>query len=126
MATLEMKVTTAFETISCYSCAMAFAVPRQWQTARRNDHRGFWCPNGHSQSYMAESEAERLKRELDAAQRATASARESLANERTSHSATKGQLTKVKNRIEKGVCPQCNRHFVNVERHMGTQHGGKL
>lgn len=36
--------------------------------------------------------------------------------------ATKGRLTKTKKRIANGVCPCCNRHFVNLERHMTGKH----
>ncbi|MBV6448554.1 hypothetical protein [Nitrosomonas sp.] len=32
--------------------------------------------------------------------------------------AYKGQATKIKRRVGRGVCPCCNRHFENLERHM--------
>lgn len=37
-------------------------------------------------------------------------------------SATQGVVTRIKNRVGKGVCPCCNRYFANVHRHMANQH----
>src|SRR3990167_1191046 len=94
------------------------------------NQRNFYCPLGHVQHYIGKTNAEKAReerdqarRELERAQAAIADWRDTYSREKASHSATKGQLTKVKKRIEKGVCPECNRHFVNVERHMATQHG---
>lgn len=36
--------------------------------------------------------------------------------------AEKGAKTKLKKRIAKGACPCCNRHFVNLQRHIEGQH----
>lgn len=41
---------------------------------------------------------------------------------RKSRDGMKGALTKVKNRISKGVCPCCNRTFADLQRHMTTKH----
>lgn len=117
-----MTVTETYMTENCIYCGVAFAVTDQFQRERRRDHRSFYCPNGHGQHYNAENEEQRLKRELDAARDALAASRTREAEEAKRHAATKGQLTKVRNRIEKGICPDCNRHFVNVERHMKTKH----
>jgi len=35
------------------------------------------------------------------------------------------ELKTIKKRIHAGVCPHCNRHFQNVERHMKTKHNEK-
>jgi hypothetical protein len=34
----------------------------------------------------------------------------------------KGVKTRMANRIKHGVCPCCNRTFLNLQRHMTTQH----
>lgn len=36
--------------------------------------------------------------------------------------AQKAAKTRMKNRIANGVCPCCNRHFANVQRHIRTKH----
>lgn len=33
--------------VNCLECGMSFAVPIFWLQARVNDHRNFFCPNGH-------------------------------------------------------------------------------
>lgn len=36
--------------------------------------------------------------------------------------ATKGVLTRTKNRVAKGACPCCNRYFRDVHSHITSQH----
>ncbi len=39
-------------------------------------------------------------------------------------SATRGVVTRIKNRVGHGVCPCCNRTFGDLYRHMSTKHPG--
>lgn len=112
----------------CIRCGTSFGVTGAYDDRRRADKRSFYCPNGHLMSYT-ESEADRLRKKLAAAEgnlkaqtERTKRARESTEAERRRHSATKGQLTKTKKRISGGVCPCCNRSFINLGRHMAGQH----
>jgi hypothetical protein len=126
--TMTYTGTLAIE--ECCKCHITFAMPKDLQ--RRCIEAGpammFYCPLGHSQHYTA-SEVQRLKEKLereqrwrkDAEIRARAARDQADAAER-SRAAYKGQLTKAKKRIGNGVCPCCNRHFANVERHMAGQH----
>jgi hypothetical protein len=110
---------------SCASCGITFAVPEWWQRKRRDDGQGFYCPNGHSLVYGANTLEKRLKeaeRARDAARAYARSVVDQNDAERRSHAATKGQLTKVRKRVAAGVCPCCNRTFQNVSRHMAGQH----
>lgn len=127
--TLEEKLGVSLYVTDCASCGVIFAMTTEFEKRRRHDHKTWYCPNGHSLVFNDETDEERLKRELKAAQDNTAywrgrqaDASKSLESERRSHAATKGQLTKVKKRIGNGVCPECNRHFTNVERHMMSKH----
>lgn len=96
-------------------------MPQWFIDTRRKDKRSFYCPNGHSLSY-AEGEADTLRKQLEAEkQRVEMFRLENQAKERKL-STLKGQLTKTKNRITKGVCPCCNRSFVQLGRHMQTKH----
>lgn len=114
--------------VTCYSCALLFAVPVEWQAARLRDGVDFWCPNGHRQAYT-ETEADRLRKELATATRRAERAegraihyRDQADAEERSHRATRGHLTRLKTRVANGVCPCCHRTFVNLARHMGTKH----
>lgn len=110
----------------CCSCGVRFAIP-EGLNKRALQERGstgtvFFCPLGHRQWYIGETDAEKEKRRrLDAEARATA-IRDQLEAEKRSHAATKGAHTKTKRRVARGVCPCCNRTFANVHRHMESQH----
>lgn len=121
---------------TCYKCSVVFAMPTDLKQ-RCLDSRGtsnvreFFCPNGHGQIYTGKSDADKQRERAERLER-TVAARDSdlrfeqrrLTNERRSHAATKGQLTKTRKRAEKGVCPEpsCKRSFVNVARHVAHQH----
>lgn len=110
-------------------CGMVFGVPYQWCDDRRKDHHSWYCPNGHSQHFNAESEEERLRKLLASAQgnldyykgRTTRLSADVDKLER-SRNALRGVATKLKKRAVAGVCAFCNRHFVDVERHMHSKH----
>ena len=50
----------------CYKCGVVMAKPSDFRGARKQDQKEFYCLNGHSQYYPGETEAQRLRRELDA------------------------------------------------------------
>lgn len=81
----------------------------------------FYCPNGHAQHYT-KTEVQRLKEQLEEVKRRAEWNQAEAATLKRSLTAKKGQITKMKNRISKGVCPCCNRTFENLARHMNTQH----
>lgn len=96
----------------------------------RREGMQFYCPNGHPQHYVSgESECTTLRRERDRLkqeqarlQDAIRHERERAEHERNRANGYKGAATRMKNRARAGVCPCCNRHFVNLERHMTAKH----
>lgn len=110
MPVLKLSV-DEYGDLCCSECGIIYFVPSNFLRRKRNTHDGFYCPNGHNQYFPAETEAEKLKRQLEVANRRidSANARADMAN--NSARAYKGQLTKIKNRISNGVCPCCNRSF---------------
>lgn len=116
------------ERIDCCNCSVRFGVPAGFTAYRRQDKRMFYCPNGHPQSFT-ESEADRLRRDLQRQQQQNARLAEEAhqahlereAAERRA-SAARGQVTRLKNRAANGVCPCCNRSFSDLRRHMATKH----
>ena len=126
MSTLYYSTTLVC--ISCGVCSIPFAMPENHHARTQQTGSWFWCPNGHKIHYT-ESENERLRRESEQLQQRlarqvaqTVSAQDARDREKRRHAATKGALTKTKKRVGKGVCPCCNRHFANVQRHMEGQH----
>lgn len=102
----------------CCNCGLIFGLTSDFQRRRREDHKSFHCPSGHPQSYRGESEAEkngRLLREEQARHQHT------LERENAERAARQKAERKLK-RVEKGVCPECNRSFPNLARHMACKH----
>lgn len=120
------------EAEECSTCGVIYALTRDFIAARHRDGKFWYCPNGHQWKYTETDLQKALKRAEEAERRVEmergwrSEAYQSLDAEKRSHSATKGQLTKTRKRIQNGVCPDCNRHFVNVERHMASKHPGRI
>lgn len=121
--TLTIRNDTTLVLEECISCGVQFGVTVEFDRSRRSDKQRFYCPNGHGQAYV-ESDADRLRKQLEAARARAAATADQLEAERRAHAATKGQLTKTRKRVAGGVCPCCNRSFVNLGRHMAGQHPG--
>jgi len=107
--------------MECGECGVHFCVTGPFHRERRERKLAWHCPNGHQRVY-GETDAERLKRELAAKEQELAREREQVARRDRALAASRGQLTKIKNRIQNGVCPCCRRSFQNLMRHMSTQH----
>lgn len=108
--------------LTCW-CGTPFAAATSLYNSHREQRgpKSLFCPLGHNCSW-GKTEMDRLRQQLEAKDRTIAWEQQSRANVEKQLTALKGQLTKVKNRISNGVCPECNRHFTNVERHMATKH----
>lgn len=114
--------TLTFVTETCYKCGIAFGLESNYQKELLRSHNSFYCPNGHSQHYIGESEADKLKRQLAAKQDYIESLRKQRDATERSLNATKGHLTRIKKRVGNGSCPCCMRHFENLQKHMQTKH----
>ena len=100
---------------NCYSCGTPFGVEKQLMANLRENHNTFYCPNGHAQSYVGKSEAEKLREQLSREQT-------SLAIERNLRLEAENKMNRLKKRVGNGVCPCCKRSFSNLKRHMTCKH----
>lgn len=116
---------------TCCRCSTNMFIPDELEdSARKSPDIWFYCAYGHKQHYSeGESEATKLRRERDRLAQRIAEKDDQIADERRRReeaerreSAQKGQVTKLKNRIGRGVCPCCNRSFTDLRRHMDTKH----
>jgi viroplasmin and RNaseH domain-containing protein len=124
--------TVAFRKFECWVCGITFAMTRSWTDQLKEDKETFFCPKGCRLAFgesKKDKEIRELKETIDRKNRSIMAKDESMrhaweetAIEKRRHSATKGQLTKTKKRAAKGVCPCCNRQFVNMQRHMENKH----
>lgn len=111
-----------------YRCGIWFGLERHFYNARRKDGQKFYCPNGHfvnwsdSENDKLRAEKLRLESSLDYYRGRAQRAEKEVVTHKQRASRFKNDRDRIKNRIANGVCPCCNRHFVNVERHMKTRH----
>lgn len=131
MTAAAQYFTATLEKYTCCraDCGVVFGLEAGFVRYRRDDHKTFYCPNGHAQSFIGKSEAERLKEELEREKRKHEFTRNDLYSTRENRDhfersarTYKGKLTHVKKRVGNGVCPCCNRTFQNLMGHMKTQH----
>lgn len=127
---LPIAATVVLEQQTCCTCgtpfAMEAALKRNLQ--RKGVDGTFHCPNGHAQ-HFADSELDKLRQELAAekqkleAMRARALDAEGRATRfRERHEEAERKLERAKKRAKAGVCPDCNRTFANVQRHLAVKH----
>jgi len=120
-----MATTTATMTIytaNCPTCGILYGIPEDYRERRQLDGQTWYCPSGHSIVYRKpELQALReqqvaLRSELDIAYAAQRRITEDL-------SLKTKEVKRLRQRAKAGVCAECHRHFVNVERHMASKHG---
>lgn len=106
---------------TCCECGMAFGMDREFYQRRESDGKWFYCPSGHPQHYT-ETETQRLQKRLDSSRAEAARLRDLYNGSERRRAALKGVVTRTKNRIAAGMCPECGDHFPNLHRHMHERH----
>ena len=122
-------VTLAIERVDCANCGLTFGVSAEFIRKRRDDHVGFWCPNGHSNYYPQQNETERLREQLAQTERINAAITadlQSVCAERDHHwterKKVNTRMRHLKERVKHGVCPCCHRTFKQLARHITSKH----
>lgn len=131
----KFSADTSLTVVSCPSCHMTYAIPSSFQ-ASAHKHSGTgpdaWsvcCPLGHQWHYTGPTTEEKLRDQLKRARDRAAQQASRAEQAEASARAQKAAKTRIKNqrdrerqRIGRGACPCCNRHFADVERHMANKH----
>lgn len=116
-----LSYTARIEVYDCITCGAPIALSTDHAFDLKRHHRNYFCPNGHTQHFMEESDherAERLAAELKRARAERDLARQNEEIIREKEARAREKLGRVKN----GVCPNCKRSFTNLRRHMATKH----
>lgn len=108
---MQLLVNKTFVECTCANCGCLYAMTEHYREQRRRDHVHFYCPNGHSNYIPAETEEERLQREL---------AKEISRRAAAEHERDKARA-KLK-RVEAGTCPECDQSFPNLKKHISSVH----
>ncbi len=87
----------------CAKCEIEFAITEDLYDKRRKDHKVFYCPNGHAQEYMVQSDLEKMKESRDACRDEASMweehsdyVEEELVSTKRSAAAYKGHITRIK------------------------------
>lgn len=121
MALAAIQVTVELTEINCGECGGTYAINERYRLQKYQKGESWTCPYCKTGwGYSGNSENEKLKRELEAEKKRKESA---LARENEERLAKEKLARKLK-RVGRGVCPECNRSFQNLARHMNCKHGG--
>lgn len=126
MKTIETNTVLRVET--CCRCGVQFAFPEGLFRDLQENGKTFYCPNGHAQAYSEryssrlEKEVEKLRTQLKNASDSVEFYRGEANTKAMELKATRARLTRTEKRLSNGVCPCCNRQFVNLSNHMHRQH----
>jgi hypothetical protein len=123
-----ISVEVTLVTHTCAECGIVYAIAKNRDRILRENGETFFCPNGHAQ-VVCETIVQKLERDLARERAAHDQSKARIRQEREraeqiqrSERAIRGAKTRQENRISKGVCPCCRRHFTNIQRHMATKH----
>lgn len=135
--TISISSTERLVTVRCW-CGTWHAIPeslRHIQLKAQDAGRDHFvhCPLGHQYAPAGKSqlqlekeraarEAAQLRSRLDYQETETRIQRERAEQLEKRRRAEKAAKTRLKNRVARGVCPCCNRHFDNLQRHIQHQH----
>jgi hypothetical protein len=122
-----MTYTGSLTVMTCW-CGMTHAVPAQLASHQRRCHDegrkvpDIFCPLGHMHVPAGKPEHERLREQLERSEARRARAVAERDQAEASARAYKGAATRAKRRAAAALCPCCNRSFVQLRRHMASQH----
>ena len=119
MTQVAIAHSVVLQDCECIVCGVVFAFTDYFYNERKKDHINFYCPNGHSQHYTQESEAEKNARLLREEQRR---------HQRTLIRANEAEreVKRLCYRAKNGVCPCCKRTFRQLAAHMKKKHPNYL
>lgn len=123
MTTRTILDTSTLVIHECW-CGLRHAIPENLSKQATEQGRPVYCPAGHSwvikrtALQKARDEAAWLSSRLD---QEIAERKQTAASLRAQKAAT----TKLRKRIEAGVCPHCTRTFQNLQRHIESKHGAE-
>ena len=100
---------------NCYSCGTPFGVEKQLMANLRENHNTFYCPNGHAQSYVGKSEAEKLREQLSREQT-------SLAIERNLRLEAENKMNRLKSASAMVYALAASVPFQIFKKHMTCKH----
>jgi hypothetical protein len=131
METITMGV--ELSVVNC-KCGGSYAINERFREKCEEDGKGWHCPYCQcGWGYYGKTQAQKLQEQLDREKHRHANEEkwlsDRLSDARTARehtkrklAATKGVVTRIKNRVANGTCPCCDKQFADLARHMQGQH----
>lgn len=107
-----------YVTEQCCNCGVMFAMEKDFRKHKLDDKSSFYCPNGHSQSYMGKSKDEQI---AELRTKLSNQIRDTNIQSSRADAAEKSR-DRLKKRVKAGVCPCCHRTFKQLQAHMDHKH----
>lgn len=125
-----MLLQVEFTKIDCGVCGGVYALTEKYRERAQQYGTSWNCPycqigwgySGRGEIQKVREERARLERQLTNERARHDQTRADRDHTEARRRAEKAAKTRIKNRIAKGVCPCCNRTFVNLQRHVASQH----
>ncbi len=102
----KIYLSSQFMIETCIKCGIVWAMLGDYISQKRNDHKVFYCPNGHGQHYLQKSDTEKLQEQLkhcrtdiDFWKSGYAAKADNLKTVKRSRGAYKAQVTKLKKEL---------------------------
>ena len=96
-------------------------VPARLLESAQNAAHMIYCPHGHTLTWK-ETEVDRLRRERDRLKQDAARIEDERSQATMRAERAEAATRKLQKRAAAGVCPCCNRTFLNMQRHMKSKH----
>ena len=126
MAELSLNTDLRFKTTNCITCGCVIVLEEHQYAQRLKDRENYYCPNGHNQHFIAETEESKLRRQVADLQTREATAKREADYQRKRAEEEAAGKVKAQQRLKRltksGLCPCCRRNFTNVKRHIETKH----
>ena len=121
--TVTMDWTAELEVVEVTGCGHTIYMTTLHQRELMRTHNTFFCTYcGKKNYYAGKSDVEKLRGQLASTKDMLDTARADRDRKEYQRRAEKAAKTRIKNRVQNGVCPCCKRTFQDLARHMAGQH----
>lgn len=118
---MHITKTEVLVEMNCGECGMDFAMP-EWFNNRCREQGTCWsCPAGHHRVYR-KSDLTKAQEDLAAERERSREIEIQKRQVEDQLGAAEREAKRLAKRVVNGVCPCCNRSFVQLTRHMKSQH----
>ena len=118
---LPLAVTVTLTQINCGQCGGTYAINERYRQQKYEEGKTWTCPYCRTGWGYEKGENPQLREQVEAERRRLQAALSRENEER----AAKERLERKLKRVNRGVCPECNRTFSNLAQHMKCKHQKK-